>query len=222
MAVIDTTTWQTITGRTLSGSDLTACSAWCQAISTALTRLLFPLQLEPATRVDILDAPGDRDLLVRYRPVRQIIRLQFNPYADGVASRFTPDTELVEGQDYELLRDDPSGISLCGIIRRLKGAVWGVYRERLGPATLGFQFRPLRGAIRLEAETGFPQVPEDIRAAAALAVSLALQRRWLGLPTQSESWNGYSVSWHLPQAFALLHSDDVLALLRPYLPARFA
>jgi len=223
VAVVDATFWQQYTGQTLAGPDVAACQLWCEAVSAAIERMLWPLVVEPVTRTDILDAPPHRDLVLRHRPVRSVTWLQFNPFADGVPSRFGPTHTLVAGEDYELVVDDPgAGLSRCGIVRRLGGRVWGVTRWG-SPGTLAPRLHGIRGAVRVEAAVGFLTVPEDIRAAAVTAVTLCWNRRRLGTPVTSESWNGYSASWS-PQlvATAAVQSPDVLALLRPYLTPRFA
>jgi len=221
--IVNATSWQQYTGQTLAGADLTACTAWCGAVSAAIERMLWPLVVEPVTRTDILDAPPHRDLVLRHRPVRSITELRYNAFADGVPSRFDPTTTLIAGEDYELVVDDPgAGLSRCGIVRRLGGRVWGVTRWG-SPGTLAPRLHGIRGAVQVTADVGFPATPDDILAAAVMAVTLCFRRRALGTPTTSESWNGYSASWS-PQlvATAAVQSPDVLALLQPYLTPRFA
>lgn len=223
MALVDVTSWQQYTGVTLSATDATSCQLWCDAVNAAIERMLWPMVVESATVIDILDAPIRRDLLLPLWPVRSIVELQYNPFADGVSSRFDSTSTLTAGTDYELLIDDPIlNISRSGIVRRLGGFVWGVTRWGQ-PGTLHARLQPIRGAIKVTYNVGFPSVPADIRTAAIMAVTQCWNRRKRGTVGTSESWNGYSVSWATNLiADAAVHSPDVLALLRPYLSPRFA
>jgi hypothetical protein len=221
MALIDLARWQAYTGRTVTGEEAVAVSYWAQAVDSVLQRVLWPTLAEPATITQIYDAPPVRDIVLSPRPVRIINWVRFNPQAQGDPLAFDAN-HTVPPKEYQLVIDDPvTNISRCGVLRR-NGKVWG-YTWWSPPLSLAVSLRALRGAIQVQYEAGYSEVPPAIVAAAAQAVTLCMQRRRQGVPPNSEGWNGYTVSWS-PQALALaaIQHPDVERLLLPYLGVRLS
>jgi hypothetical protein len=219
MAIITASIWTQYTGLAVSGPDLVAVEAWCGAVDAAIRRYLRPYYPEPQTVTLYLDAPPTDVLLVPAAPIRDINELYLNWLAEGVDSRFTPETLLTAGTDYELLRDDPAtGWSLSGKVRRLSMRPWGLGWSRERPFQLAPSSRSVRGAVKLVADVGPTEVAADIVGAAASAVTALWRRRQSAWPTSSESWNGYSVSYSTPAIQAAIQSPDVLAVLDHYKP----
>ncbi|AMV25514.1 hypothetical protein VT84_14035 [Gemmata sp. SH-PL17] len=223
MALIDANTWSAFTGQSPSGDDLTALSAWCAGVSAAIAKKILPFVAEPLTVTDfICDAPLSLDLVLPRRPIRSVTSLYLNCGAGGDPSRFTSADLLTPGTDYVLWVDDPENQwAGSGIIRRVN-TVWGAEWRRY-PHTLASVLGGSRGAVKVTCEVGTLSVPEDIQSAAVAAVTLLMNRRKTGAPTNSESWNGYSVGYSAPfTATAAVNSPDVLGMLANYLQPRFA
>lgn len=226
MALIDSESFQLLTSQTLTGDALSAASAWCSAISTAVANRIHPFVAEPKTATSfVMDAPFG-NVLQLLRPVRAITSIYLNCSANGAPALFTADTLLdnTNNGEYVLDIDDPeTGWSKKGHVLRANGQYWGIQAFRY-PATLSSTLRGAPRAISITYDYGCTSVPEDILGACVLAVQLAMQRRKTGAPTASESWNGYStsaVSQYL--ATAIVNSPDVSAMLANYGPGmRFA
>ena len=97
---------------------------------------------------------------------------------------------------------------------RLWGSSRVTYPDRLAPT-----LTPQRGAIKITYAAGTTSMPAEIEYAATLMVSMIYGRRTIGIPTQSESWNGESVGYASQFLMtSAIHSPDVQELLMPYLP----
>lgn len=220
MAIISATTYQSATNQTISGGAATALATWCSAVDSAIKRKIRPFYPEPTTVTDcILDAPADRDLYLPVTPVRSATSVYYRSDANGLAANFTSDYLLdnTDGAAYQLVIDDVvNGYAKRGLLRRV-GQVWGLSRVR-PPERLGYRLEPERGALKVTFAAGPSSLPDDIFAAAVLAVSMLFERKESGVAVGSESWNGYSRSIAGPfTAEGAVNSPDVLALLMPYM-----
>jgi hypothetical protein len=223
MAIVSETTWEAMTGQSVTGTASTSIAAICTAVDAAIKKLLLPYAPESLTVTDeIYDAPPTRDLILRRRPLRTVTSVYYRPDALGVVANFTSDYLLTAGTEYGILVDDPvNSWGASGIVRRLGGAVWGIAGYR-SPGSLAYRLEPLRGSIKITYAAGETSVPSDIAAAAALMVSLLYARKESGAPFASESWNGRSQSLAGPYtAESALRSPDVAALLAPYVTPKF-
>jgi hypothetical protein len=221
MPILTVQSYQTLTAQSLTGSDLSAATGWCAAVSAAIENAIKPFRAEPLTVTDcILDAPPSRDLLLPVAPVRSITTVHYRGDANGVVGAFTSDylIDNSDGDEYQLLIDDKiNSWARAGILRRI-GSVWGSSRV-VYPDRLGSTLEPVRGALKVTFTAGATALPADIEAAAVLAVSLLLSRKKTGLPAVSESWNGYSASYAGPYtSTGVIQTPDIQSILAPYLP----
>jgi hypothetical protein len=221
MAILTAESWISYTTTTVTGGDLASIRAWCGAVSSALVQMLKPFHPEPITVTDaILDAPPSRDLILPVRPARSITSVYYRPDAYGVVANFTS-TYLInndDGDEYQLLIDDPvNGISRSGILRRI-GRVWG-WSNITRPGRLASTLEPERGSIKVTYTAGPAAMPPEVEAAAVLAVSFLYDMKKTGKVLVSESWNGWSGSYSGPATTAgVLNSPDIQSMLAPYLP----
>jgi hypothetical protein len=222
MAIITATTYQSATNQTLSSGDATACATWCLAVDAAIKKLIYPYQLESSTVTGYCDAPTRDVLFLPVYPIRTLTSLYLNPAGNGQSANFTSDYLLTEGDDYYMPLDQPDGLSRWGKVLRRGSATWG-YETGWMIDRLAGTVTPNRGAIKYVVSAGHTSVPDDAFAAAVLAVSLLMKRKEGGVPSTSESWNGYSTSYASPFiAGAAVRSPDVMGLLEHYLPINCA
>lgn len=223
MAIITATTYQSATSQTISGADATALAVWCLAVDAAIKAAVRPYVVEAATFTDkVCDAPVNNVLHLPVYPVRSITSLYLRYGAGGDPSAFESGDLLTQYEDYFMPIDQPNGYSTFGRVFRLGVPTWG-YQWRRPVDRLAGTLDPARGAIKYTVAAGPLTVPDDIFAAAVLAVSLMFARKKTGLPTTNESWNGYS--YGTASAFtatAAVQSPDVQALLLPYMTVRTA
>lgn len=221
MAILTPEQFQELTAQSITGDNLAALTGWCAAVSNAILRAIRPFYPEPITVTDcVLDAPPSRDLILPITPARSITTVYYRSDAHGVVSAFTSDylIDNSNGDEYQLLIDDPiQGWSRQGILRRI-GAVWG-YENIAYPTRLAQTLGPERGSVKVTYTAGALSMPPEIEAAAVLAVAMLYNRKTTGLPTVSESWNGYSASYGGPfTASGVINTPDIQNLLQPYLP----
>ena len=222
-ALITAESYQTLTGQTMTGADLTALSGWCAGVNNAVRKHLRPYSPDSVTLTSfVMDAPTGNVLLLPVLPVRTLTSVYWRPGANGEVAAFTSDDLLTVNDDYWMPTDPFDGYSRKGEVYRRGMSSWqGEYRYA-NPRSLAPQHDPGRGAILLNATCGETSVPDAITSACALMVSLIYARRKDGAPYASESWNGRSQS--LAGAFtatAALHSPDVQALLAPFRPTLY-
>ena len=222
MAIIDATAWQAATNQTAAGTALTALEWACASVDALVKRAVLPFLPEPQTVTNaVLDAPPVNELQLPYRPVRSITSLYLNTSANGDPAQFTSDYLLTNYTDYYLPVDPVAGYNRAGVVLRRGASTWGREYHRL-PDRLADSSYAVPGAIQVTFAAGTLSVPDDLFAAAMLAVSLLLKRKEFGMIAASESWNGYSPSWAGPFLTSVLESPDVSALLRPYQTIQFA
>jgi hypothetical protein len=224
MPIIDPDTWQSATGVSATGSDLTALAGWTAAVDAAVRKMIRPFLPDPQTLTLYLDAPPTNKLISPVVPIRSITSIHLRYDGAGVDANYTEDYLLAaDGTEYALPLDwQPEGYSRAGIVYRRGSSAWGYERRypagRLAPAT-----DPNRLAIKLVGAFGPASVPDDIVAAATIATTLLYSRRETGVPLNSESWNSYSYGASGPfTAAAAVATPDVLALLAPYLHTHVA
>ncbi len=224
MALVTAASWQAFSGVTVTGAALTSVTAICLEVEDAIQQLCSPWLFEPVTLTDkILDAPLDDFLTLPVLPVRGITTLYVNLGANGDPVAFTSNNLLTPYQQYILDIDDVvNNWSKSGIVYSRAGSWWG------GPSPWGWErswpinrlastLTPARGAVKITFAAGMLAVPEAIQLAANLAVSMIYNRRVLGMPVNSESWNGDSYS--LASAFTAvgaLQSPDIAGYLAKY------
>ncbi len=218
MALLTAPEWMSLSGQTVTGSDLAAISAWCEGVSAAAKRALGQA-IETATYTSYLDAPHNTPyIFTRQFPLQTITTLHYNALGYGVSANFTSDHLLTAGTDYIIdVDDDVTGYAKRGRIRRLNQNYWGVQYTRSLSMPLTNSPQPVPKAIKIVYAAGHTPVPPDLQMGLALAVSLLYARRKTGAPIVSESWNGRSVSYAGPfTTTAVIHSPDVWAFLKPY------
>lgn len=231
-AIITATSFQSRTGLTVTGADLTALASICSGVDAVIRRLIYPFHVEPVTITDhIMDAPNDEVLILPVLPVRSITSIYLRHDANGLAANFTSDYLLdnSEGTEYWLKIDRPiDGYSRNGhVYRRVgsggwwggAGSTWGGEGYYPSRRSLAGAVRPGRGAIKMTYAAGTMSVPEEVIEAAKSAALLLYDRRKNGAPFASESWNGRSQSIAGPfSAESAVRNPDVLAMLHYFLP----
>lgn len=221
-ALITAVSYQSHTGQTITGADLTALNGWCAGVDSAIRKLLRPYSPDPLTLTSfVMDAPPGNVLLLPALPVRTLTSLYLRWGANGKVSDFTSDYLLTVNDDYFMPTNPHDGFSRAGIVYRRGGwSTWAFERRYANLSSLAPTIDPNRGAILVNATCGETSVPDAITSAAVLAVSLLYNRRKEGAPFASESWNGRSQSLAGPfTATSAVHSPDVLALLLPFMPS---
>lgn len=223
MAIISSSSWAAATGESLSGAEATALAAWCTYVDAGIQRMVSPFVLEATTYTDkVCDAPTRDVLYLPVYPIRSITSLYLNPAANGKVAAFTSDFLLTANDDYYMPLDEPDGYSRWGKVFRRNSTMWGWERTGYTDRLAG-SLASNRGAIKYTVTAGPAAVPDDVVAAAALAVSLLMKRKVAGVASTSESWNGGSYSLASQAlAMAALQSPDVLAFLSRYLPVHTA
>ena len=216
--VITSTQYLAWTGLTATGADLLALANHCAAVSDAILKYLRPYSPIPLTVTDItLDAPTGNVLLLPATPVRSITSLHLRPGADGDTTLVTSDDLLTAGADYYMPVNAFDGWSRTGIVYRRGRSNWGQEWVYANSRSLAATINPNRGAIKVTYAAGETSVPDAIRQAAQLMVSLIFNRRKTGMPVTSASLNGGSYSLAGPfTATAALQSPDVAGLLREF------
>ncbi len=217
-AIITLADYQAFTGQEFTGDDATAISRICAAVSDALAKHLRPYSPVPVTLSGhVMDAPNGNVLIVPVLPVRTLTSIYLRWFANGDSTAFTSDDLLTVNTDYWMPTDAFDGYSRDGKVFRRNGGLWACEWRYPNTRALAPVIDPNRGAIKITATCGETSVPEAIRGAAALMVSLVYNRRKDGAPYASESWNGRSQSLAGPfTATSALDSPDVQAMLRPY------
>lgn len=220
MAIITAAEYGSHTNQTFTGGALTAVSAACAAVDAAVKRRTGQA-IEQATYSNvILDAPAhSKFLYLPQWPVSSITSLYLNWDAKADPSLFDATHALVEFTDFRLVKDDvPNSRSKRGKVEILTRSNWAYRTERpLGMLTARHVDCP--GAVKATFVAGHSPVPDDLIRAACDAVSLMYARRLNGMPTSSESWNGYSVSWATEYAAAgILNTPQIADTLRFFGP----
>lgn len=219
MAIIDVTTWVANGGNggvAPTGADATAAAAICAAVSEALTRMAFPILLEPTTlTLAAFDAPTTPVLLLP-RPIRAITALHVVSGSNGDSSECDASNLLTNYVDYTLDIDDVvNQVSRTGrVYRRPAGTVWG-WETRRPIGDLAYAVESEKRVVYVSGTFGPAAVSAAVQLAASSAVSLLYGRRKTGVPLNNESWNGYS--YGNSSAFTAtdaLNSPDVRETLR--------
>lgn len=220
-AIITATDYQALTGQTFTGDALTAVSGLCAAVSDALSKYLRPYSPTPVTLTSYpMDAPPSNVLVLPVLPVRTLTAILSHPGANGEVAAFDATNDLLTvNDDYWMPTDPFDGYSRDGKVYRRGTGLWGLERRYATQRSLEPTVDPNRGALLVTAACGEASVPDAIREAAKLMVSLLYARRTTGMPVTSESWNGYAGSYAGPfTATGAIDSPDVQSLLRAYRP----
>lgn len=225
MPIVTPTQWQGFSGVTLTDSQTASVGAICTEVDAAIKRLCRPWLFEPATFTNvILDAPLEDILTLPVMPVRSISSLYVNWNANGDPSQFTSEFLLTNFTDYLLVIDDQvNNYSKHGFVRRRSGSTWFTgggnwgSEYRSAAQRLAVELVPCRGAVMVSFAAGSLAIPEEVKLAANLAVSMVFNRRKLGMPVSSNSWNGESVSFAGPfTTEGVLQSPDIAGYLSGY------
>ncbi len=218
MALIDAESYEAATNQTFTGGALLAVSAACSAVSAAIKRRTGQA-IEAATYTGvILDAPAkSKFLFLPQWPVSSITSLYLNTAAKGDTTLFDSTHLLTAFTDYRLVTDDVVNTRASrGKVEILTRSYWAQWQDRpLGMLTHRLTDCP--GAIKCTWVAGYSVIPDDLVRAACDAVSMMYARRLNGMPTSSESWNGYSVSWATEYAAAaVLNTPQIADVLKHF------
>jgi hypothetical protein len=168
-------------------------------------------EFEQKVRTVFLSGSGRPELILRQRPVQEILGLWVDPcgYYGKRAGAFPQSTQWSEGTHFVLRYDDPDGQmqSLSGIVERIGGSPsgspgvghhwWPTARGVEG----GLAYCALpswprgQGNIKITYESGYAVMPEDlISAAEQIAVWIFKTLPEGGMPLQSERYEEYACS----------------------------
>lgn len=218
MAIVTATIWQSWSGITVTGAELTSLTSICSQVDAAIKSRLRRT-IESASYSLVLPAPVTLNLiLARYAPIAVSgFAISVNYNAQGDPSAFTSNDLLTMYRDYLLdVGPDNTTYSLSGLVTNLKGP-WGLQYWRPN-YSIASQATPIPGAILAVFTGGYATVPDDIVAAACEAVSKIRKTRQAGSGVQSESWNGDSYSLASTAFTSGILGDPMIAgLLNPYM-----
>lgn len=218
MALITLAEYKAFAG--ISSTDATrdaSLNAMIAETDDAIKRYLHQ-NIESATYTTVMDAPNDVNINLPQLPVSFTdFSIYVNWNANGDPSLFTSDDLLTMYTDYLLdPSPDSATISTTGIVRSMQGW-WGLWYQRNG-YVLTPKSVPAYGCIKVVYTAGYATVPASIKAAANLLVSKLYMMRKIGMPENSTSLNGYSVSWQsAATANGILQGDPTIrSLLKPF------
>ena len=217
--IVDAGIWSASTGISLTAgsADETSVERFALAVSEALTRKCYPILLAPRTlTLYAFDAPCNTRTLSLPRPVRSLSAIYYHAGANGDSSVLDLTADLLTAYtDYRLVIDDVlTGWSRSGEVLRLNQSCWGLINVS-PPGRLGYRPEDEPGSLFVSGSLGPASVSAAVREAACRAVTLLYERRKIGAPFASESWNGRSQSLAGPfTTEAAVNSPEVLGLLR--------
>lgn len=153
--------------------------------------------LEEATTIEYYNGNGRRQLVLKRRPVTSVTSVHEDQsgFFGDPSDSFDSSTELTEGEDFAIRRDNRFGDpthSASGMLVRM-GAVWP--RVRLDRSyNIHSQLAHGLGNIRVEYTAGYSvaTMPEDLKYAVATLVSIIRGAADQGFTYQSESLDYYS------------------------------
>ena len=162
-----------------------------------------------ATKTEYLTGTGGPLLFLRHRHITAITNIwQDSQGWFDQATGFGATTLLVAGTDYALLTDDEddADVSWSGVVRRI-GGVWPMEYGK-GPGDLVMQPVNGRGNIKVVYVCGYAtaDMPEDLKLAAAIMVSIVRRVGNAGGPISGFSFEGFS------QQFGAGAPDDVTSV----------
>lgn len=169
--------------------------------ATAYLKRYTKQYLEAQTSVFEYHKPRNVPFIhVRERPLRSVTNLWYDPTAVfGQASgAFASTTLQTAGTDYYIEYDQSTAsaaptVSRSGCIRFLAGQGIGSLYYRAG--YLNPELQPAAGTIKVEYNSGFTTIPDDLKLACSMMVrALTGSFPYGGWSLQSESTNHYSYS----------------------------
>jgi len=168
---------------------------------------------------DYLGGSGQRELILRRRPVQSIVSVYEDPgaYYGEASGPFASTTLLTAGTDYCLQRDTPAGsstISKSGILLRI-GTVWPCIQEG-GAGLLGRSSAPGVGNIKVTMDADWPYVPDGIAGAVCQAVAEIRRGASSGGLLGSEQVEDYGYALASPEAMrnALMSARKLLGAFK--------
>lgn len=195
-------------------------SAWTVMIAEAEDAVKKYLRqgVESASYTSILSGGPVTHFVLPQIPVAVSgFALYRNDSANGESAAFTSDHLLTMYTDYVLdLAPDDATVSRTGIVRTL-GSTWGSSRER-SVYSLTPRLVPTPGNLKVTYTAGYSTVPGSIVLAVHILTSKIWHLRKRGVPTVSESLNGYSFSsQNSATAEGVLQGDPTIRrLLAPF------
>jgi hypothetical protein len=182
-------------------------------VSTAIENYLGRLILQN-TYTEFPRAGNHDALLLRNRPITTItsVFLDYGGHYGDAIGAFPPSTELIEGNDFALLRDQPDGSSLSGMLIYLNG-VWPRPIVRSYGLLTPFYY-DARGLIKVIYTGGYVTVPPDIELATNMMIAgiwqMAPYGRWL----TSESYEERSIGFAAPRSQLAIYGPAVTLLAK--------
>ena len=181
---------------------------WILAVDQIIENDLAYAVME-ATKTEYLTGTGGPLLFLRHRHVTSITNIwQDSQGWFDQASGFDSSTLLVAGTDYALVTDDEDDVdvSWSAVVRRI-GGVWPMEFGK-GPGDLVLQPVNGRGNIKVVYVCGYAtaDMPEDLKLAAAIMVSMVRRVGKAGGPISGFSFEGFS------QQFGAAAPDDLTSV----------
>ncbi len=183
------------------------------AITTPGTRGVFS-----RTYTEFCGGNGTSELRLMHIPVQSVQGVWLDPsgYFGDPTNAFAADTELTQGIDYALWRDDAadSGVSHRGALVRIDGAVWPRPSARVA-GLLASAPGTAYGNIKVVYTAGYLHIPPEAQLAANQLVAQIRKGALDGGSLHSERYDYYSYERLTPADEAQLLSS-VSSLLRRY------
>jgi len=170
------------------------------------------------TYTEYYNGTGKAEFLLNHTPVQSIASLYFDAggYYGDQSGGFASTTQLIEGQDFVLKRDNASETECClsGSVIRITGIIW--YRptnKTQGLLTLS-RGNPF-GNIKVTYTAGYSRLLPDVMLAANQFVALLSRSAIDGTPQLSERYDYYQYQMLDPEK-EVQALNSVKHLLAPY------
>ena len=139
-----------------------------------------------------------------------------NGYWGTYPGAFASTTQVFEGQDFALERDQPDLSSRRGMLLRIVGTWDTLYTSQAGQ--LSAHNATGQGNIKVQYTAGFASLPPDLELACIRVIAKCRNSKWYGDLVASESFDGqsYSLEQHRSQVGLGLLDGDVAPILARY------
>lgn len=186
----------------------------------AAVKRFAKLDFEQVTRTEFYSGDGTRFLVLRQRPVTEILNLWLDDSGNfGSGSGFGAETLLQAGVDYEMRLDgDEASACESGIVLRI-GTVWPNLNRISVVGKLTADIGPAFGNIKIQYTAGWNPVPADVKIAVATYAGYLRRMIPFGGSVTEETlgrWS-YKIQTATVMQNGVVLPADVASLLRQYM-----
>ena len=179
----------------ISDAEVPFCLQWIAAAEASVQRICGRKFYRQAGIVEYLDGTGTQTVLLKETPVSSITSVYLDSggyYGQGTGA-FASDTLLTAGEDYYLVIDDPSGVSVSGRLNRI-GRAWPLSLNYIGRILLTPKPVPCPGCLKVTYTGGYSLIPADLKLALFQIIADRRGAALNGVGLSGESFEGYSWS----------------------------